>query len=146
MFGDNLYEISNGFNNLLTNPNITYEDIGYEDEKEQIIVFLRAIKYDVGVSEKSGYTYKTNEHIIEARRNRYLGRHLIDHNNQRSCHVNGLVERFQLPILETKAGLDSLYDKMLKISKQLLSMNIINQEHLDFFVFIMVNNGTTRHN
>ena len=56
-------------------------------------------------------------------------------NNQRSCHLNGSVERLELIILETKAGHDGLYDEMLDISKQLLSMNIINQDQLDNFVF-----------
>ena len=56
-------------------------------------------------------------------------------NNQRSCHLNGLVERQKLIILETKAGHDGLYDEILDISEQLLSMNIINQEQLDNFVF-----------
>ena len=44
---------------------------------------------------------------------------------------NNLVERLELLILETKAG----YDEMLDIPKQLLSMNIINQNQLDNFVF-----------
>ena len=48
---------------------------------------------------------------------------------------NSLVERLELLILETKAGHDGLYDEMLDISKQLLSMNIINQEQLYNFVF-----------
>ena len=48
---------------------------------------------------------------------------------------NNLVERLELLILETKAGHDGLYDEMLDISKQLLSMNIINQEQLENFVF-----------
>ena len=57
------------------------------------------------------------------------------HLNQRSCDfVNGLVERLELLILETKAGHDRLHDEMLDISKQLLSMNI-KQEQLDNFVF-----------
>ena len=64
-------------------------------------------------------------------------------NNQRSCHlnqcscdfVNGLIEKLELLILETKAGHDGLYDEMLDISKQLLSMNIINQNQLNNFVF-----------
>ena len=47
---------------------------------------------------------------------------------------NSLEERLEL-ILETKAGHDGLYDEMLDISKQVLSMNIINQEQLDNFVF-----------
>ena len=58
---------------------------------------------------------------------------------QRSCHhyvdPNNQVERLELLILETKAGHDGLYDEMLDISKQLLSMNIINQQQLDNFVF-----------
>ena len=65
-----------------------------------------------------------------------------DPNNQQSCQliqrscdfVNGLIDRLELLILETKAGHDGLYDEMLDISKQLLSMNIINQEQLDNFV------------
>ena len=52
---------------------------------------------------------------------------------------NDLVERLELLILETKAGHDGLHDEMLDTSKQLLSMNIINQNQLDNFVFIMVN-------
>ena len=48
---------------------------------------------------------------------------------------NNLVERLELLILATKAGHDGLYDEMLDRSKQLLSMNIINQEQLDNFVF-----------
>ena len=59
-------------------------------------------------------------------------------NNQRSCHlnqrscdfVNGLVERLELLILERKAGHDELYDIDIDIS-----INIINQEQLDNFVF-----------
>ena len=48
---------------------------------------------------------------------------------------NSLVERLELLILETKAAHDGLYDEMLDISKQLLSMIIINQNQLDKFVF-----------
>ena len=62
--------------------------------------------------------------------------------NQWSCHVNGfvckagsLMERLELLILETNAGYDGLYDEKLDLSKQLLSMNIINKEQLDNFVF-----------
>ena len=57
--------------------------------------------------------------------------------NQRSCHhfvdPNNLVERLELLILETNAGKDGLYDEMLDISEQLLSMNTIKQERLDNF-------------
>ena len=48
---------------------------------------------------------------------------------------NDSIERLELLTLETKAGHDRLYDEMLDISKQLLSMNIINQEQLNNFVF-----------
>ena len=53
-----------------------------------------------------------------------------------SCNfADSLIERLELHILETKTGHDGLYAEMLNISKQLLSMNIINQENLDNFVF-----------
>ena len=59
--------------------------------------------------------------------------------NHWSCHhyvdPNNFIERLELLIIETKAGHDGLYDEMLNISKQLLSINIINQEQLDNFVF-----------
>ena len=48
---------------------------------------------------------------------------------------NNFIDRLVLLILETNASHDGLYDEMLDISKQLLSMNIINQEQLDNFVF-----------
>ena len=48
---------------------------------------------------------------------------------------SNLIEQLELLILETKAGHDGLYDEMLDISKQLFSMNTINQEQLDNFVF-----------
>ena len=40
-----------------------------------------------------------------------------------------------LHILDLKAGHDGLYDEMLKITKQLLSMIFINKEQLAKFVF-----------
>ena len=59
--------------------------------------------------------------------------------NQRRCdhnvELNNLKERLELLIPETKAGHDELYDEMLNLSKQLLSMNISNKEQLDNFVF-----------
>ena len=54
----------------------------------------------------------------------------------RNPNPNNLVERLELFILETKAGHDGLYDEMLNISKQLLSLNIIIQEQIVNFVFI----------
>ena len=69
------------------------------------------------MGDKRSKRYKTIKHIIETRRNRYLGRSFIDLNNQRSCHVNGLVEKLELLIVEAKVGLDVIYDEMLKITK-----------------------------
>ena len=60
---------------------------------------------------------------------------LDNHRRSLFADPNSLIERLELLILETKAGHDKLYDEMLDISKQLLSMNIINQEQLDNFVF-----------
>ena len=51
------------------------------------------------------------------------------------ANPNRLIERLELLIQETKAGKDGLYDEMLDISRQLLSMDIINQEQLDNFGF-----------
>ena len=80
---------------------------------------------------RSGYTDYETDKQIEASG--------LSKANQRSCHhyvePNNLVERLELLILETKAGHDGLYDGMIDISKQLLSVNIINQEQLEKFVF-----------
>ena len=64
-----------------------------------------------------------------------FGRGLIDNPNNLIYEAAPLIERLELLILETKAGHDGLYDEMLDISKQLLSMNFINQEQLDNFIF-----------
>ena len=53
----------------------------------------------------------------------------------RKVNPINLIERLELLILETKTGHEGLYDEMLDISKQHLSINNINQEHLDNFVF-----------
>ena len=52
-----------------------------------------------------------------------------------NSNPNNLVERLELLILDRKAGHDGLYDEMLDISKQLISMNIFNHQQLDNFVF-----------
>ena len=73
--------------------------------------------------------YRTKKHIMGVK-DYVFGRGLIS-----NPRPNNLVERLDLLIIETKAGHDGLYDEMLDISKQLLSMNIINQEQLDNFIF-----------
>ena len=130
---DNIYELSDELINFLTNPNIKHGEI--EEDENKIKRFLKDIRYDLGKGDKKSARYRTINRIMGAKDDVY-GRGLNSNpNNQRSCHLNGLIERLELLILETKAGHDGLYDEMLDISKQLLSMNIINQEQLDNFVF-----------
>ena len=139
---DNIYEFSEGFIEFLTNPNVTYND-DIEEDENKIKRFLKDIRYDFGKGDKKSARYRTIKRIMEVRDD-IFGRGLDT--NQQSCHhyvdqgtcfadPNNLVQRLELLILETKAGHDGLYDEMLDISKQLLSMNIINQEQLDNFVF-----------
>ena len=144
---DNVYEFSEGFTDFLTKSNVTYDDKVEEDENK-IKRFLKDIRYDLGKGDKKSARYRTIKRIMGAKDDVY-GRGLNsnpDPNNQRSCHhyvdkgncfadPNSLIERLELIILETKAGHDGLYDEMLDISRQLLSMNIINQEQLDNFIF-----------
>ena len=122
---DNVYEFSEGFTDFLTKSNITYDNI--EEDENKIKMFLKDIRYDLGKGDKKSARYRTIKRIMEVRDD-IFGRGL-------KSNPNSLVERLELLILETKAGHDRLYDEMLDISKQLLSMNIINQEQLDNFVF-----------
>ena len=121
---DNIYELSDEFINFLTNPNIKHGEI--KEDENKIKRFLKDIRYDLRKGDKSA-RYRTIKRIMGAKDDVY-GRGL-------NSNPNNLIERLELLILETKAGHDGLYDEMLDISKQLLSMNIINQEQLDNFVF-----------
>ena len=136
---DNIYDFSDVFINFLTNPYIKYGEI--EEDENKIKRFLRDIGYDLGKGDKKSARYRAIKRIIGVNEDVY-GRGLNSNPIQQSCHhyvdPNILVERPELLILETKTGHDGLYDEMLDISKQLLSMNIINQEQLDISVF---NNG-----
>ena len=123
---DNIYEFSEGFIEFLTNPNVTYND-DIEEDENKIKRFLKDIRYDLGKGDKKSARYRTIKRIMEVRDDVY-GRGL-------NSNPNSLVETLELLVLETKAGHDGLYDEMLDISKQLLSMNIINQNQLDNFVF-----------
>ena len=123
---DNVYEFSEGFTDFLTKTNVTYDDKVEEDENK-IKRFLKDIRYDLGKGDKKSGRYRTIKRIMEVRDD-IFGR-VINGN------PNNLVERLEILILETKAGHDGLYDEMLDISKQLLSMNIFNQNQLDNFVF-----------
>ena len=132
---DNIYELSDEFINFLTNPNIKHGEI---EEDEKIKRFLKDIRYDLGKRDKKSARYRKIKRIIGIKDD-VFGRGLNSNPNQQSCHhyvdPNNLIERLEIIILETKAGHDGLYDEMLDISEQLLSMNIINQEQLDNFVF-----------
>ena len=123
---DNVYEFSEGFTHFLTKSNVTYDDKVEEDENK-IKRFLKDIRYDLGKGDRKSARYRTIKRIMEVRDD-IFGRGL-------NGDPNNLAERLELLILETKAGHDGLYDEMLDISKQLLSMNIINQNQLDHFVF-----------
>ena len=115
------------FRNFLTNPNIKHGEIGGNENK--IKWFLFDIGYDLVKGDKKSARYRTINRIMGVKDD-VFGRGLNSNPNP-----NNLVESIELLILETKAGHDGLYDEMLDISKQLLSMNIINQEQLDNFVF-----------
>ena len=125
---DNIYEFSDGFINFLTKSNVTYDD-NIEEDENKIKKFLKDIRYDLGKGDKKSARYRTIKRIMGVKDDIY-GRGLNSNPDP-----NNLIERLELLILETKAGHDGLYDEMLDISKQLLSMNIINQELLDNFVF-----------
>ena len=124
---DNIYEFSDVFINFLTNPNIKYGEIGEDENK--IKRFLLDIGYDLGKGDKKSARYRAIKRIIGVKDDVY-GRGLNSNPDP-----NSLIKRLKLLILETKAGHDGLHDEMLDISKQLLSMNIINQEQLDNFIF-----------
>ena len=131
---DNVYEFSEGFTDFFTKSNITYDNI--EEDENKIKRFLKDIGYDLGKGDKKSARYRAIKRIIGAKDDVY-GRGLNSNPDQGTCFAdpNSLVERLELLILETKAGHDRLHDEMLDIPKQLLSMNIINQDQLDNFVF-----------
>ena len=141
---DNVYEFSEGFTDFLTKSNVTYDN-NIEEDKNKIKSFLFDIRYDLGKGDKKSARYRTIKRIMGAKVDVY-GRGLNSNPDQQSCHhyidqgncfadPNNLIERLEILILETRAGHDGLHDEMLDISKQLLSIKIINQDQLDNFVF-----------
>ena len=130
---DNIYEFSDVFIILLTNPNIKYGEI--EEYENKIKRFLFDIGYDLGKGDKKSAGYRAIKRIIGVKDDVYGGglNGTPDQGNFLACHEqisfadpNSLIKRLELLILETKAGHDGLYDEMLDICKQLLSMNTIN--------------------
>ena len=85
--------------------------------------------YDIGKGDKRSSWYRTIKCIFEDIEKNY-GRALTKDKLDNHCcnSADSLIERLELLILETKAGHDGLYDEMLNISKQLLSLIIINQD------------------
>ena len=129
---DNIYEFSDGLINFLTKSNLTYDDNIVKDENK-IKKILKDIRFDVGKGDKKSVRYRTVKRIMGVKDD-VFSRGLNNNPNP-----NNSVERLELIKLETKTGHDGLYDEMLDISKQLLSMNIINQEQLDNLFLKMVN-------
>ena len=124
---ENIYELSDEFINFITNSNIIHCEI--EEVENKIKRFLKDIRYDLGKGDMKSARCRTIKRIIGINDDEY-GRGLNSNPDP-----NSLIERLELLILETEAGHDGLYDEMLDISQQLLSMNFINQEQLDNFVF-----------
>ena len=134
LVNDNINEFSEGFINLLTNPNVTNGDIDADENK--IKRFLFDVGYDIGKADKKSSRYRTIKSIVTEKDivfDRGLTKDELDNHSCNSS--NNLTERLELLILETKAGHDGLCDEILNISKQLLSMNVINKEQLVNFVF-----------
>ena len=135
---DNIYEFSDGFIDFLANPKVTYGDIDENEKKRKR--FLLDIIYDIGEGDKTSSRYRTIKRILENKEKNY-GRGLTkdELDNHSSNFIPSLKEPLELLILETKPGRDVLYDEMCNISKQTLSMLIINQEHSTILFLIMVN-------
>ena len=140
------YDFTKSFLMFITNKNVTKRYIKGDENK--IKLFLRDIGYKQRGDTKSNRSKvirRLSISIASPRRDSLSSESTVYDTNEEEEEVkasgltktdpNSLIERLELLILETKAGHDGLYDEMLDISKQLLSMNIINQEQLDNFVF-----------
>ena len=149
---NNKYDFTEGFLMFIINKNMTERDIKGDENK--IKQFLR----DIGnkqrgdtKSKRSKVIRRLSISIASPRRDSFSSESTVYDTNEEEeeeedeeevkasgltkTDPNNLIERLELLILETKAGHDGLYDEMLDIPKQLLSMNLINQEQLDDFVF-----------
>ena len=138
--------ITKGFLMFITNKNVTEGDI--KSDENTIKHFLRDIGYKQRGDTKSNRSKVITRLLISMaspRRDSFSSESTVYDTNDEEEEVkasgltktdpNNLVERLELLILEAKAGHDGLYDERLDISKQLLSMDISNQEQLDNFVF-----------
>ena len=114
---DNIYEFSDEFINFLTKTNVKNGEV--EEDENKIKRLLFDIGYYFGKGDKKSARYGAIKRIIGVKDDVY-GRGLNS-----TPDTNSLVERLELLVLETKAGHDGLYDEMLNISKQLLTMNFL---------------------
>ena len=158
---NNNYDFIKGFLMFITNKNVTKRDIKYDENK--IKRFLMDIGYkqrgdtkknrskvlrrlSLSIASPRCDSFSSESTVYYTNEEAEVKASGLTQTNQQSCHLNqcscdffnGLVEGLELLetiILGTKAGHDGLYDELLDISKQLLSMNIINQEQLDNLVF-----------
>ena len=115
---DNIYEISDGLINFSTNQIITHEDIGDEDKERKTGPFLRDIRYISGVDDNRSKFFKTIKRLYQVRVNCYVGKGLAHPQSSWSEAQpdNRKIERLDLIIVKTNAGLDGLYDEILRIS------------------------------
>ena len=145
-----VYDFFRGFTLYVTNKDVTEKDIRGEGNK--IRLFLSDINYNRirGDTKSNRVKFIRRIETSFALPRRNPRHHTVDSSSEETVYESGeeveasgltktdptrLIERLELLILETKAGHDGLHNEMLDISKQLLSMNIINQEQLNNFVF-----------
>ena len=142
---NNNFDFTKSFLMFITNKKVTERDIKGDENK--IKRFLRDIGYKQRGDTKSNRSKvitRLSISIASPRRDSFTSESTVYDTNEEveeevkasgltKTDPNSLIERLELLILETKSGHDGLYDEILDISKQLLSMNIINQEQLDNF-------------
>ena len=139
---NNNYDFTKGILMFVTNKNVTERDIKGDENK--IKRFLRDVNYKQRgdtKSNKSKVIRRLSINIASPRRDSFSSESTVYDTNEEEEEIKASgptktdPNNIELLILETKACHDGLYDEMLDISQQLLSMNIINQEQLDNFVF-----------
>ena len=133
------YDFTKGILVFITNKNVTKRD--KKVDKNKIKRFLMDIGYKQRgdtISNRSKVIRRLTNSIKSPRRDSFSSESTVYDTNEEEEEEevkasgltktvpNILIESLEFLILETKAGHDELYDEMLDISKQLLSMNIIN--------------------
>ena len=106
-------------------------DIGYKqrgDTKSNRSKVIKRLSISIASTRKDSFTSESTVHDTNEEEEEE-----VKASGLTKTDPNSLVERLELLILGTKAGHGGLYDEMLDISKQLFSMNIINQEQFCFY-------------